>query len=55
MYSSNKEKKEKMVSIIINFIGLAMKAYWHGYILVVSAWEYKCKDSFEACHEILFY
>lgn len=32
MYSSNKEKKEKMVSIIINFISLAMKAYWHGYI-----------------------
>lgn len=23
--------------------------------LVVSAWEYKCKDGFEACHEILVY
>lgn len=32
MYSSDKEKKAKMVSSIIHFISLATKAYWREYI-----------------------
>lgn len=31
-----------------------MKSIGMSALLVVSAWECKCKDSFEACHEILF-
>lgn len=54
MQSSDKEKKAKMVSSIIYFISLATKVHWHGTFLVESAWEYKCKDGFEACHESCF-
>lgn len=55
MYSINKEKNNAghHFAFILpvwqpKHIGMSM---FH----VVNAWEYKCKDSFEACHEILFY